>query len=227
MSLPLAPSFKCCPALHWRLSRSSRRRGTLQAGEQQPSDDPRPPTEEQASWREVGNPLLRTPSDRFVTTGRRKSQVAGRPSRRTVSLETTPPRRSRRPQAPPSLVQELDRVFTQKPHAGGLQLQNDAINRESDARRRRDHFTRMNLARAFARSAGTPLHAFVASSRHHHCGSPNRGTPLSQLHKARCQSSNSLRRPRDPATRWRHTAPPPGTPHHRTTSRPGRNRQHE
>src|SRR6185312_9670544 len=133
MSLPLAPSFKRCPAPHWRLPRSSRRRGTLQAGEQQLSADPRPPTEEQASWREVGNPLLRTPSDRFVTTGRSKSRVAGRPSRRTVSLETTPPRRSRRPQAPLSLVQDLDRVFTQRSRAGGLQLQNDAHNRESGA----------------------------------------------------------------------------------------------
>jgi len=81
LSLPLAPSFKRCPAPHWRLSRSSRRREMLQAGEQQPSDDPRPPTEEQASWREVGNPLLRTPSDRFVTTGRSKSRAAGRLSR--------------------------------------------------------------------------------------------------------------------------------------------------
>jgi len=140
---------------HTALETATRRRGTLQASEQQPSDDPQPPTEEQASWREVGDPLLRTPSDRFVTTGRSKSRAAGRPSRRTVSLETTPPRRSRHPQAPPSLVQELDRVFTQRPRAGGLQLQNDALNRESDARRRRRHFTRMNLARAFARSAGT------------------------------------------------------------------------
>lgn len=159
-------------------------------------------------------------SDRFVTTGRSKSRAAGQPSRRTVSLETTPPRRSRRPQAPPSLVQELDWVFTQRPRAGGLQLQNDALNRESDARRRRLHFTRMNLARAFARSAGTPLHAFVASNRHHHCGRPNRGTPLSQLHKARCRSSNSLRHPCDPATRRRHTAPPHLLPARRTTAPP-------
>ena len=114
-----------------------------------------------------------------------------------------------------TLVQELDRVFSQRPRSGGLQLQNDALNMESDARRRHRHFTRMNLARAFARSAGTPLHAFVASSRHHHCGRPNRGTPLSQLHKARCRSSISLRRPRDPATSCGGRAQPARRPCHR------------
>ena len=137
-----------------------------------------------------------------------------------VSRDETPPWRSRCPQAPPSLLQELYWVFTQRPRAGGLQLQNDALNRESDARRRRRHFTRMNLARAFARSAGTPLHAFVASSRYHHSGRPNRGTPLSHLHKARCRSSISLRRPRDPAMRRRHTAPLHLLPARRTTAPP-------
>jgi hypothetical protein len=52
---------------------------------------------------------------------------------RAVSLETTSPRRLRRPQAPPSLVQELDWIFTQRPCAAGLSLPNGALNRGSDA----------------------------------------------------------------------------------------------
>jgi hypothetical protein len=47
-----------------------------------------------------------------------------------------------------------------------LQLQNDALNRESDTRRRRCHSAR-KLARAFAWSVEPPLHTFDAASRHH------------------------------------------------------------
>jgi hypothetical protein len=44
------------------------------------------------------------------------------PTNRKVSQETTPLRRVRRPQAPPSLVQELDQVFTQRPRVARLTL---------------------------------------------------------------------------------------------------------
>jgi hypothetical protein len=74
------------------------------------------------------------------------------PMSRTMSLKTTPPRRLRRPQTPPSLVQKLDWVFTQKPRATGLSLEDGALSRESDTRGRRRHTTRRSLTRAFARS---------------------------------------------------------------------------
>jgi hypothetical protein len=50
-----------------------------------------------------------------VTTRRRPPSL-----HQTMSLETTPPRRSRRPQMSPSLVQELDQVFNQRQRATWL-----------------------------------------------------------------------------------------------------------
>jgi hypothetical protein len=52
------------------------------------------------------------------------------PMSRTMSLKMTPPRRLRRPQTSPSIVQKLDWDFTQKPRAIGLSLEDGALNRE-------------------------------------------------------------------------------------------------
>jgi hypothetical protein len=48
-------------------------------------------------------------------------------------------------------------------------------NRESDGQRRRRHFARTNLVRAFARSDVPPLRPFATVCRHHHCSRFNRG----------------------------------------------------
>jgi hypothetical protein len=50
-----------CPAPRWRMPSNTRHRETLQAAKQQPSEDPRPPTEEHTSWRRVGDPLFACP----------------------------------------------------------------------------------------------------------------------------------------------------------------------
>ena len=44
-----------------------------------------------------------------------------------------------KPVAPPSLVQELDRAFAQRPKQRWVKLEDDAPNGENDTRRRRRH----------------------------------------------------------------------------------------
>jgi hypothetical protein len=63
-------------------------------------------------------PLM--PTRRQLLPAGRSNETAGRPNAsQAMTFETTSPRRLRRQRAPPSLVQELDRVYTQKPSERG------------------------------------------------------------------------------------------------------------
>jgi hypothetical protein len=108
------------------------------------------PQEGRTSRLEVGNPHE---ARRITKTSSPAEAVAegmsAMPTVRTGSLKTTPPRRLRRPQVSSSLVQELDRVFTQRPQEVGQSLKNGALNRESDARGRRRQSTGASPARAY------------------------------------------------------------------------------
>jgi hypothetical protein len=73
--------------------------------------------------------------------------------RANVTLETTPPRRKRHPQASSSLVHGLDRAFTPRQCATRWWFQIGALSRESDARRRHSQSTRGSMVRAYARNA--------------------------------------------------------------------------
>jgi hypothetical protein len=80
-----------------------------------------------------------------------------------MTLETTSPRRLRLLRAPPSLVQELDRVYTQRPRVAGLLLENGALNRGSDTRRCHRHSTRKS-GEVFRPERQAPLQPLAAES---------------------------------------------------------------
>jgi hypothetical protein len=87
----------------------------------------------------------------------RRGQRSDIAANQAGSQETMPQTRERRRKAPPSLVQYLDRVFTQRPRATGRGSESDAPSREERRQGRHRHSTKQKLVRAFARSlqAGT------------------------------------------------------------------------
>jgi hypothetical protein len=78
---------------------------------------------------------VRGPTESLPPTGAITKSRTTMPTMREVSQEATPPRRLRRPYSPSSLVQKLNRIFTQRPKVAGQSLPYGALSRENDARR--------------------------------------------------------------------------------------------
>jgi hypothetical protein len=128
-----------CPAPRWRMPSNTRRRETLQAAEQQPSEDPRPPTEEHTSWRRVGDPLFAYPLVEMPPPV--EATTSSGPA---MSLNRSVPRDDASNEvATPSGIAVARPLAGPGFHPGTMCSKDaapgDALSRESDARKRHRH----------------------------------------------------------------------------------------
>jgi hypothetical protein len=144
----------CCPAPHRGVPSNPGRRGTLQAVEARKREKTVGRHQESRRRGLKENNPLNTYERKAPTNWSNHEGQTECASEANDASKATPPGRLRRPQAPPSPIQKLDRVFTQRP-CSRIVAQRWHPQQESgalDARGRRRQPTRTSLAGAFARS---------------------------------------------------------------------------